>query len=113
MRIQSKRILVFAAFVSLLLVLFNEFKRGREYRVGMTMVEVQALTGDRYPIKKMAYDYGDDGPTQAQLERDTPYYIYDEHDGILLLFNHQQRLSKKVRIKWFGVNVGEGIDSFR
>jgi len=100
------------AVIACALLASNEIGRGRQYHLGMTISEVQLLTGDRYPTKKFALDY-DQPPTPQQMNDDAIYYIYIEKEGIMLSFNHREKLIHKTRIKILGINRFMLMDSIR
>ena len=98
--------------VALALAVWKEGMRGSQYRLGMSLAEVRSLTADRYPAQKFGLDY-DGQPTAQQMTEDPLFYIYDEASGVLLMFNHHEKLIGKNRVKWFGVNVIKTLDSIR
>jgi hypothetical protein len=78
----------------------------------MSLAEVRALSRNRYPTKGLALSLGDNPTEQAILE--VPVcYMYDDDSGIVLYFNSINVLIHKARIKYFGVNIPELVDSFR
>ena len=104
-------LLIFGIFV-LAAFLLIEARRGSQYRLGMTIAEVRSKVGGQYPTRKFGLEY-DSKPTAQQMNEDALYYIYDESTGILLMFNHHERLIEKKRTKWFGLNIIKITDSFR
>lgn|SRR5207247_7569384 len=93
-------------------VVWHEAARGSQYRLGMTIAEARSLTAGRYPTQRFGLDY-DGQPTLQQMNDDALYYIFDESSGMLLMFNHHERLIQKKRVKWFGVNLSKLTDSLR
>jgi hypothetical protein len=98
--------------VALALAALVESKRGSQYRLGMTIAEVRALTAGRYPTQKFGMEY-DGHPTPQQMNEDPLFYMHDEASGVLLMFNHHEKLIEKKRTKWFGINVIKALDSIR
>lgn len=93
-------------------VVWREFSRGTQYRLGITLGEARAISGGKYPTQMFGVVY-DGQPTPKQMNEDALYFIYDEGDGVMLMFNHHETLIQKKRIKLFGVNVFKVIDSIR
>jgi hypothetical protein len=108
----ARFIVVALLLVALGLAVLIEGKRGSQYRLGMTIAEVRSLTDARYPTQRFGLEY-DRPPTPQQMNEDAVFYIYDEHAGVLLMFNHSEKLIQKKRTKWFGVNVIKYIDRVR
>lgn len=76
----------------------------------MTASEVAVLTGGLYKMQT----YGLEADARLnQKDEDLVYYIYDEKDGMLLSFNHRKILINKKRIKVFGLNYFQAIDTVR
>jgi hypothetical protein len=94
--------------VGLLLVLAVQFAVEigglQAYHLGMSIEEARALMHNQFPSISVGLDY-DNAPTLEQMERDPRLYIYDEDHGIILFFNHHDKLIDKRKIKWFGINV--------
>ena len=93
-------------------IVWHEVGRGSQYYIGMTVNEVNLLTGSRYQKQKFGMDY-DEPLTSQQMNDDEFYYIYDEREGILLTFNYNEKLINKKRIKILGVNCFKLLDSIR
>ncbi len=106
-----KRILVILLLVSLIGAGWIEARRGSQYKPGMSLPQVRALSGNKYPLKQFAM--GLEGITQQEMLEEQVYYMYDDDSGVILYFNYYQVLIRKERIKYFGVNVPELVDSFR
>ena len=78
----------------------------------MTAAQAQALLGEHGKVERFAIDYGSP-PTNQQLTEDAVCYIYDEREGVLLMFNHYDQLVHKKRIKLLGINTFKLADFFR
>jgi len=100
------------ATLLLVALAFAALVEGSQYRLGMTIAEIRALPAGRYPTQKFGMDY-DVQPTSEQMNEDPLFYIHDEASGVLLMFNHHEKLIEKKRTKWFGVNVIKALDSIR
>ena len=98
--------------VAFALAAWVEGRRGSQYRLGMTIAEVRAITTGRYPTQKFGMEY-DGQLTPQQMNEDPIFYIHDEASGVLLMFNQQEKLIEKRRTKWFGVNIIKTLDSIR
>lgn len=104
--------LCFCFTVATVLVLL-EFRRGVQYHLGMTIQEAQILTHERYPVRSFFPTNSDIQQTEEAIEGIPYKYIYDESNGVMLLFDKSDRLIEKQRIKIFGVNIYELADRVR
>jgi hypothetical protein len=112
MKTVQKRIL-WVLLVGLLIgTLWVESRRGNQYKIGMSVAEVRLQCGGKYPLKKLAIGF-DHPPTEEERRKEVLYYVCDDQSGIMLYFNDYQILVKKVKFKYFGVNIPGVIDSLR
>ena len=112
MKTRPKHIVVILLIASLIGAGWAESRRGSQYKLGMSLVEVRALSGNRYPTEQWGVSYTKQ-LTQQEMLQDPLYYMYDDDSGVLLYFNYYEVLIRKEKIKYFGVNVLKLIDSFR
>jgi hypothetical protein len=78
----------------------------------MTAAQAQAFAGEHGKVQRFTIDYSNP-PTNQQLTEDVVCHIYDEREGVLLMFNKYDRLLHKKRIKFLGINTFKLADFFR
>jgi hypothetical protein len=101
---KRKHILAILLIASLIGAGWAELSRGSQYRLGMSLAEVRALSGNRYPTQRWAIGERVP-PTQQERIQEPVCYMYDDDSGVVLYFNYYQVLIQKEKIKYFGVNV--------
>lgn len=96
---------VFCIILSILLlgVLMDCLRTGK-YKVGMTYDEARQLMPQAYKKDWFGIDY-DLKPTPQQLMEDAIYTIYEEDEGVVLDFNHHDKIIKIERVKYLGVDL--------
>jgi hypothetical protein len=112
MKLSRRSLLLTVAGSAVIVLLWYEANHGAEYRIGMSISEVRQLQGRNYPVRRFAREY-DRPPSALERETDTIYYIMDEQNGILLEFNHNEKLIEKHRMKWLGINWSKVAELLR
>jgi hypothetical protein len=112
MKTRLKHILVILLIALLIGASWSEARRGSQYKLGMSLAEVRALNSNKYPITPFSESYANQ-PTEQQMSHDELYYMVDDDSGVILYFNYHQVVIRKMRIKFFGVNLPKFVDSLR
>lgn len=78
----------------------------------MSLSQVRSLTGDKYPAHRFSMTFNQHrNPTEAG--RVEEWYMYDNDSGVILYFDRDQVLVRKMRKKLFGIDMPKLLDSFR
>ena len=109
---KSKRLWLIIGIAILIWITWSETRRGNQYYLGMTAAQAQGLVGKHGKVRGFTIDYSSP-PTNQQLTEDVVCHIYDEREGVLLMFNHYDQLVRKKRIKFLGINTFKFADFFR
>ncbi|HEY1171973.1 MAG TPA: hypothetical protein VGH19_11430 [Verrucomicrobiae bacterium] len=88
----------------LLLFVLREWLKPERYKVGMTWAEVEPLMPEPYKKHRYGIDYEKE-PTQRQLMEDAVYHVHEEREGVVLVFNHYDKIISTERVKYLGVDL--------
>lgn len=91
--------------------LWSEVRERHRYHIGMTIGEVRTLL-DNPPMHTYGREYLNP-PTFEQMTEDEMYLILDEQHGVLLKFNHFEKLIGIQRYNPCGINLIKIVRTFQ
>ena len=104
--------IAFAGFALVAATLFCVWLTPRKYKIGMTFDEVQQSAEIVFDKITVGREYIGT-PTTSEMEHDAAYEVVDEESGVVLRFNHRDRLVEIQRFKWAGGNFARLLRSVR